>query len=61
MAMRRRHGTRTRIESPLLSVVMPVYNERATIDEIIERDQPGVFGIVLGLFNWLVRAFSGED
>ena len=37
MAMRRRHGTRTRIESPLLSVVMPVYNERATIDEIIER------------------------
>jgi glycosyltransferase involved in cell wall biosynthesis len=33
----RRHGRRTAIASPLLSVVMPVYNERTTIDEIIER------------------------
>jgi len=33
----RRHGVRTAIESPLLSVVMPVYNERKTIDEIITR------------------------
>ena len=33
----RRHGQRTVIESPVLSVVMPVYNERATIDEIITR------------------------
>ncbi len=33
----RKHGVRTRLESPLLSVVMPVYNERATIDEIIGR------------------------
>jgi glycosyltransferase involved in cell wall biosynthesis len=33
----RKHGVRTRLDSPLLSVVMPVYNERATIDEIIER------------------------
>ena len=36
-AIHRKHGVRTRIDSPLLSVVMPVYNERATIDEIIER------------------------
>jgi len=36
-AIQRKHGVRTRIDSPLLSVVMPVYNERATIDEIIER------------------------
>jgi glycosyltransferase involved in cell wall biosynthesis len=28
---------RTAIESPLLSVVMPVYNERETIDEIVSR------------------------
>jgi glycosyltransferase involved in cell wall biosynthesis len=28
---------RTAMESPLLSVVMPVYNERQTIDEIISR------------------------
>jgi glycosyltransferase involved in cell wall biosynthesis len=34
---RRRHGTRTAIESPLFSVVMPVYNERDTIEEIIPR------------------------
>jgi glycosyltransferase involved in cell wall biosynthesis len=34
---RRRHGHRTVIESPLLSVVMPVFNERTTIDEIITR------------------------
>jgi glycosyltransferase involved in cell wall biosynthesis len=33
----RRHGHRTAIESPLLSVVMPVFNELATIDEIIAR------------------------
>jgi glycosyltransferase involved in cell wall biosynthesis len=35
--VRRRHGARTQIASPLLSVVMPVYNERTTIDEIIDR------------------------
>jgi glycosyltransferase involved in cell wall biosynthesis len=35
--VRRKHGVRTAIESPLLSVVMPVYNERATIEEIIGR------------------------
>ncbi len=33
----RKHGAKTAIESPLLSVVMPVYNERATIDEIVTR------------------------
>jgi glycosyltransferase involved in cell wall biosynthesis len=33
----RRHGARTAIESPLLSVVMPVFNERSTIDEIVTR------------------------
>ena len=33
----RRHGRRTAMESPLLSVVMPVFNERKTIDEIIGR------------------------
>jgi glycosyltransferase involved in cell wall biosynthesis len=31
------HGRRTAIESPVLSVVMPVFNERNTIDEIIPR------------------------
>jgi glycosyltransferase involved in cell wall biosynthesis len=36
-SIRRKHGQRTVIESPLLSVVMPVYNERATIEEIIVR------------------------
>ena len=36
-ALRRRHGARTAIDSPLLSVVMPVFNERHTIDEIITR------------------------
>jgi glycosyltransferase involved in cell wall biosynthesis len=36
-AVQRKHGVRTAIASPLLSVVMPVYNERATIDEIIAR------------------------
>jgi glycosyltransferase involved in cell wall biosynthesis len=35
--VQRKHGLRTAIESPLLSVVMPVFNERQTIDEIIER------------------------
>jgi glycosyltransferase involved in cell wall biosynthesis len=35
--VRRKHGVRTAIESPLLSVVMPVFNERATIDEIVTR------------------------
>ncbi len=35
--LRRRHGAKTAIESPLLSVVMPVFNERNTIDEIITR------------------------
>jgi glycosyltransferase involved in cell wall biosynthesis len=34
---RRRHGMRTAMESPLLSVVIPVYNERNTIDEIVRR------------------------
>ena len=34
---RRRHGHRTVIESPFLSVVMPVFNERDTIEEIITR------------------------
>ncbi len=36
-AVERRHGARTAIESPLLSVVMPVFNERATIDVIVTR------------------------
>ena len=30
-------GRRTPIADPLLSVVMPIYNERATVEEIIER------------------------
>ena len=30
-------GRRTPLQDPLLSVVMPVYNERATIDEIVSR------------------------
>jgi glycosyltransferase involved in cell wall biosynthesis len=34
---RHRHGDRTAIASPLLSVVMPVFNELTTIDEIIGR------------------------
>jgi glycosyltransferase involved in cell wall biosynthesis len=33
----RKHGTRTRLASPRLSIVMPVFNEMATIDEIIPR------------------------
>jgi glycosyltransferase involved in cell wall biosynthesis len=33
----RRHGARTALQAPRLSVVMPVYNELATIDEIITR------------------------
>ena len=33
----RKHGLRTAIASPLLSVVMPVFNEIRTIDEIIAR------------------------
>jgi len=33
----RKHGVRTAIQAPLLSVVMPVYNELATIEEIIPR------------------------
>src|SRR5687767_1988117 len=37
VAVERRHGARTVIESPLLSVVVPAFNERQTIDEIIER------------------------
>ena len=32
-----RHGTKTRLESPLLSVVMPCFNERGTIEQIIGR------------------------
>jgi glycosyltransferase involved in cell wall biosynthesis len=39
----RKHGSRTRLASPRLSVVMPVFNEMATIDEII----PRVLGIPL--------------
>ncbi len=35
--VQRRHGVKTALESPLLSVVMPVFNERLTIDEIITR------------------------
>ena len=35
--VQRRHGARSALQSPLLSVVMPVYNERNTIDEIIGR------------------------
>jgi glycosyltransferase involved in cell wall biosynthesis len=35
--VRRKHGVRTAIDAPLLSVVMPVYNERATIEEIVTR------------------------
>jgi glycosyltransferase involved in cell wall biosynthesis len=35
--VKRKHGVRTALESPLLSVVMPVYNELATIAEIIPR------------------------
>src|SRR5262245_16229712 len=34
---RRRHGSRTALLNPKLSVVMPVFNEIATIDEIIPR------------------------
>jgi glycosyltransferase involved in cell wall biosynthesis len=37
LSVARRHGRKTAMESPLLSVVMPVYNERTTIDEIIAR------------------------
>ena len=37
ISVARRHGRKTAMESPLLSVVMPVYNERTTIDEIIAR------------------------
>jgi len=33
----RRHGARTVISAPLLSVVMPVFNERDTIEEIVSR------------------------
>ncbi len=32
-----RHGQRTAISAPLLSVVMPVFNERNTIEEIVAR------------------------
>ena len=41
----KKHGTRTRLSSPRLSVVMPVFNEMATIDEII----PRVLGVPLSL------------
>jgi glycosyltransferase involved in cell wall biosynthesis len=36
-AVNHAHGRRTRMHSPLLSVVMPVFNERTTIEEIIGR------------------------
>jgi len=32
-----KHGRRTVMQNPLLSVVMPVFNEKDTIEEIIER------------------------
>jgi glycosyltransferase involved in cell wall biosynthesis len=41
----RKHGARTRLSSPRLSVVMPVFNEMATIDEIV----PRVLGIPLAV------------
>lgn len=37
VSIARKHGQRTSIETPLLSVVMPVFNERQTIEEIVER------------------------
>ena len=33
----RQHGRKTVLHDPLLSVVMPVFNERTTIDEIVTR------------------------
>ena len=36
-AAERPRGRRTPLVDPLLSVVMPVYNERATVEEIVER------------------------
>jgi hypothetical protein len=33
----RPRGRRTPLVDPLLSVVMPVYNERATVEEIVDR------------------------
>lgn len=33
----KKHGQRTAMQNPLLSVVMPVFNEKNTIEEIIER------------------------
>jgi glycosyltransferase involved in cell wall biosynthesis len=44
-AIARRHGARTALHSPRLSVVMPVFNEIATIDEIV----PRVLGIPLSV------------
>jgi glycosyltransferase involved in cell wall biosynthesis len=44
-AIARRHGARTVLQSPRLSVVMPVFNEIATIDEIV----PRVLGIPLSV------------
>jgi glycosyltransferase involved in cell wall biosynthesis len=40
-----RHGAKTKLASPRLSVVMPVYNELATIEEII----PRVLGIPMSV------------
>lgn len=36
-AAERPRGRRTPLADPLLSVVMPVYNERATVEEIVDR------------------------
>ena len=36
-ALDRKHGRKTVLSDPLLSVVMPVFNERTTIDEIVTR------------------------
>jgi glycosyltransferase involved in cell wall biosynthesis len=37
LAPKRKHGAKTAIDAPLLTVVMPVFNERETIDEIVTR------------------------
>src|SRR5579884_2217335 len=39
---RRRAAPRTKLENPTISVIIPVYNERATIEEVIARvlEQP---------------------
>jgi glycosyltransferase involved in cell wall biosynthesis len=54
--VRRRHGMRTAMESPLLSVVMPVFNERETIDEIVTR----VLAIPMRVELVIVEDFSTD-